>query len=552
MNTIMSLEMLMNQSADALNRERPIRRLTRMWLLLLLCVVAACGQTKDDVVPTSTTDKPESMAFNDPGSTYLGQMAATIAAKHDGNSGFLLLDRGRDALSWRLILADAAEKSIDAMYFLWKNDACGKVLMQRLSAAADRGVRVRVLIDDSMTESDPQYLALFGAHPNIELRLYKPFGPKHKSIMRWIDYAADMKVIDRRMHNKLYLVDGSVEIIGGRNMGNEYFEYPGDFVFRSRDLLAIGPVVGTSGRAFDMYWNSDWTVPIEDVVSHVPSAEEVVANRDALDDVAAHPAGYPAGFFDDPKQIDSEIAGLEKHLLWGKGTLLVDDVPNKDGAPQTMAELDRTGVKIGEAAAKATEEALIQSAYLILEDGGAIGLETLIQQGVKVKLATNSMAANNHLSSFVSYRKQRKAMLEGGAEIYEMRPDARSERAQFTADELAEDKTFFGLHAKTMVFDRKVVFVGSFNLDPRSVDLNTEMGLLVDSEDLGRAVAQSIENDIAPGNSWRVILKEDGTVAWVTVEDGVVTEEFDTEPMTTAVTRAEADALAIVPDSKEM
>ena len=548
----MNPDVEINRPAAEATREIVIRGLTRMCLLVLMCVAAACGQAKNDVIPTSTTDKSESVAFNDPGSTYLGQTAAAIAAGHDGDSGFLLLDRGRDALSWRLILADAAEKSIDAMYFLWKNDAAGKVLMQRLSAAADRGVRVRVLIDDSMTESDPQYLALFGAHPNIELRLYKPFGPKHKSIVRWIDYAAHMKVIDRRMHNKLYLIDGSVEIIGGRNMGNEYFEYPGDFVFRSRDLLALGPVVETSGNAFDMYWNSDWTVPIEDVVSHVPTTDEFVANKAALDEFAAHPESYPAGFYDDPKQIDSEMAELDQHLLWGKGTLLIDDVPDKDGAPQTMAELDRTGVKIGEAAAKATDEALIQSAYLILEDGGAMGLETLIQQGVKVKLATNSMAANNHLSSFVSYRKQRKTMLEGGAEVYEMRPDAKSERAQFTAEELAQNKTFFGLHAKTMVFDRKTVFVGSFNLDPRSVDLNTEMGLLVESEDLGRAVAESIENDIAAGNSWRVILKEDGSVAWVTVENGVVTEEFDTEPMTSAVTRAEADALAIVPDSKEM
>lgn len=540
------------QPAAKATQTTVIRGLSRMCLLVLMCVAAACGQAKNEVISTSTTNKSESVAFNDPESTYLGQKAAAIAAGHDGDSGFLLLDRGRDALSWRLILADAAEKSIDTMYFLWKNDASGKVLMQRLSAAADRGVRVRVLIDDSMTESDPQYLALFGAHPNIELRLYKPFGPKRKSLVRWIDYAAHLKVIDRRMHNKLYLIDGSVEIIGGRNMGNEYFEYPGDFVFRSRDLLALGPVVETSGNAFDMYWNSDWTVPIEDVVSHVPSADEFVANKAALDEFAAHPESYPTGFYDDPKQIDSEMAGLEQHLLWGKGTLLIDDVPDKDGAPQTKAELDRTGVKIGEAAAEATDEALIQSAYLILEDGGAVGLETLIQQGVSVKLATNSMAANNHLSAFVSYRKQRKKMLEGGAEIYEMRPDAKSERAQFTADELAQNKTFFGLHAKTMVFDRKVVFVGSFNLDPRSVDLNTEMGLLVESEDLGRAVAESIENDIAAGNSWRVILKEDGSVVWVTLEDGVVTEEFDTEPMTSAVTRAEADALAVVPDSKEM
>ena len=311
-------------------------------------------------------------------------------------------------------------------------------------------------------------------------------------------------------------------------------------------------MVGTSGEAFDLYWNSDWTVPINDVVSHVPTAAEATADKNALDLFAADPANYPSGFFDDPRKIDAEMAGLANALLWGKGKLLIDAVPDKGGKPQTQKELDRTGASIGHAAAQATEEVLIQSAYLILENDGAVGIETLIQQGVRVKLATNSMAADNHLSAFVTYRKQRKRMLEGGAEVYEMRPDALTEREQFTAEELAQHRTSFGLHAKTMVFDRKVVFVGSFNLDPRSVDLNTEMGLMVESEALAGAVADSIENDIGAGNSWRVILTDDGKVAWVTMEAGAATEQFDTEPMTSAARRAEANALSIVPDSKEM
>ena len=504
------------------------------------------------MVHPSTTHANEVHAFDAPETTRLGRMAASIAAPHPGESGFLVLDRGRDALSWRLALADAAEKSIDAMYFLWKNDAVGKILIQRLLAAADRGVRVRVLIDDSMTEADPRYLALFGAHPNVHVRLYKPFGLKRKSLVRWVDYVADMKVTNRRMHNKLYLVDAAVEIVGGRNIANEYFEFPGPFVFRSRDLLALGPVVGTSGGAFDAYWNSDWAVPIEDVVAHVPDAAQAAAYAADLDAFAADPSNFPRGFLDRQRQIDADMAALEESLLWGRGKLLIDEVPDRNGKPQPRDAYDRTGVSIGHAAEKATSEALIQSAYLILEEGGAEVIKSLIGRGVTVKLATNSMAANNHLPAFVSYRKQRARMLAAGAEVYEYRPDAASERAQFTAEELAEHKTKFGLHAKTMVFDRKVVFVGSFNLDPRSVDLNTEMGLLVESEALGEAVARSIENDIAAGNSWRVILDKDGKPAWVTVEDGVVTEEYHTEPMTTAARRAEADALALVPDDKEM
>ena len=176
--------------------------------------------------------------------------------------------RGRDAMALlnRMVTRDVSKCRVgQVIYTAWCDDA-GKIMMQRLLDAAERDVRVRVLIDDSMTESDPEYLALLGAHQNVEVRLYKPFGPKHKSlVLRWIDYVADLRVLNRRMHNKLFVVDGSVAIVGGRNIGNEYFEYPGPFVFRSRDLLALGPVVDSAAGAFDRYWNSDWTVPIENL-----------------------------------------------------------------------------------------------------------------------------------------------------------------------------------------------------------------------------------------------------------------------------------------------
>ena len=525
-----------------------IRLPGKLLLILLLGITGGCS-----TIASHTMDKTVSTTFNEPETTYLGKTAADFTASHGDESGLYLMDRGRDALSWRLILADAAEKSIDAQYFLWKNDEAGKVMMHRLLSAADRGVRVRVLIDDSMTDSDPEYLALFGAHPNIELRLYKPFGPKHKStVMRWVDYVADLRVLNRRMHNKLYMVDGSVAIVGGRNIGNEYFEYPGPFVNRSRDLLALGPVVKTAGEAFDLYWNSDWTVPIEQVVTPLPAQDQVWAMREPLDKFAEDSSSYPPGFYDDPKKINTEMTGLEKALLWGKATLLVDAVPELDGKSQTHAELDRTGVTLGRLADESSKEMHIQSAYLILLEGGFEVLDSARQRGVKVKLATNSMASNNHLSAFVGYRKQRNKLLKTGAELYEMRPDAESERAIFTEAQLNEHNTLFGLHAKTMVFDGKHTFVGSFNLDPRSVNLNTEMGLLVESESLAKAVAESIENDIAAGNSWQVILKNDGSIEWITVVQGVVTSELEKEPMTSAGRRIEADLLTVVPDDSQL
>jgi phosphatidylserine/phosphatidylglycerophosphate/cardiolipin synthase-like enzyme len=202
-------------------------------------------------------------------------------------------------------------------------------------------------------------------------------------------------------------------------------------------------------------------------------------------------------------------------------------------------------------AGEARRQVHIQSAYLILLDAGFEGVTDMVSRGVDVILATNSMASNNHLTAYEGYRKQRKRLLETGAELYEMRPDAREERALFTEKELADNAMEFGLHAKTMVFDRRITFVGSFNLDPRSVNLNTEMGLLVESEALGEQVAASIERDVSGENSWRLRLT-DGKLQWLTVENGRITDQTETEPATTRVRRAEAWLMQVVPDDAQL
>jgi phosphatidylserine/phosphatidylglycerophosphate/cardiolipin synthase-like enzyme len=246
------------------------------------------------------------------------------------------------------------------------------------------------------------------------------------------------------------------------------------------------------------------------------------------------------------------MAKLGKKLLWGAARLLVDAVPEKNGKPQTHDDLDKTGVTLARITSESSDEVLIQSAYLVLLDGGFQIFDAMTDKGVTIKLATNSMASNNHLTAFVGYAKQRQRLLETGAKLYEMRPDAKSERALFTTAQLEAHGTLFGLHAKTVVFDRKVTFVGSFNLDPRSVNLNTEMGWLIKSEALANAVADSIENDIAVGNSWQVVLKGNGKFEWISVENGVVRAETDEEPMTSTARRAEAKVLSIVPDDAQL
>jgi putative cardiolipin synthase len=527
--------------------KRNTKPLTLVLVALVLTVIGCAS------VPVSTTHKVESFAVKNLGETPLGRLANDLSSdRPNSESGFLLLDRGRNALAWRLFMADYAVRTIDAQYFLWKNDRLGRVFIQHLMDAAERGVRVRVIVDDSMTESDPLYLAKFGAHPNVELRLYKPFGPPHKSyVFRWLDFAADFKLLNRRMHNKLYIADGSFIISGGRNIGEDYFEYLAPDVFRSRDLMGVGPLADEANDAFDMYWNSEWTVPVELTVDHIPTVEEAEAFKNTLDTAGEDVNDYPPGYLH-VDSIEQARARLEPELMWGNSKLLLDTVPGADGEPEAPKEATNTvGLALQAVADQAIESVIAESAYLILTDSSMAHIQTLKERGLKVQVLTNSLAANNHTSAFVGYRKQRKQQIAAVTELYEYRPDAVTQTELYRR--LAPDQPVphFGLHAKTAVYDRKIVFVGSFNFDPRSENLNTEIGFLIESEDLANAVADSILEDMGPGNAWLVRLNNDGDTEWVTVQNGEETIEPDSEPLSSKGRKLEADlAEPFTPESQ--
>jgi putative cardiolipin synthase len=514
----------------------------------LMLIVSGCTS-----VPSSTTHKVESIAVKDLGDTPLGRLAADLSAgRQESEAGFLLLDRGRDALAWRLFMADNAVRTIDAQYFLWKNDRLGRTFIQRLMDAAERGVRVRVIVDDSMTESDPMYLAKFGAHPNVELRLYKPFGPSHKSyVFHWVDFLADFRLLNRRMHNKLFIADNSFIISGGRNIGEDYFEYLAPDIFRSRDLMGVGPLANSASDAFDMFWNSQWTVPVELAVDHVPSVEEAEAFRRLLDTAGEDADSYPPGY-SDIGDINRARAQLEPELMWGSAKLILDTVPGDDGEPRSPANATNTvGLALQAVANRSTKSLIAESAYLILTDSSMAHFRSLKERGLKVQVLTNSLAANNHTTAFVGYRKQRDEQIATVSELYEYRPDATAQTELY--HRLAPDQVVphFGLHAKTAVYDRKTVFVGSFNLDPRSENLNTEIGFLVESEELANAVADSILNDMGPGNAWLVRLNDAGDTEWVTVRNGEETIEPKSEPLSSSTRKLEADlAQPFTPESE--
>ena len=516
--------------------------------VLLALIATACSS-----VPSATSDKETSYAEKDLGGTPLGQLAQQLAAdRDDSESGFLLLDRGHNAIAWRLFMADNAVRTIDAQYFLWKNDRLGRLFIQRLMDAADRGVRVRVIIDDSMTESDPLYLARFGGHPNIDVRIYKPFGPEHKSyVFRWLDFSADFKLMNRRMHNKLYIADDSFMISGGRNIGEDYFEYLAPDVFRSRDLMGVGPIADAGSDAFDMFWNSEWTVPIAMIVDPVPTEDEARAFKQTLDTAGEDKANYPPGY-SEVGAIDQASARLEAELMWGPSRLLYDTVPGTDGEPADPKEATNfVGEELRKVSDQASDELIGESAYLIMTDATMDHLKKLKARGIRTRVLTNSLAANNHTTAFVGYRKQRKEQIRNLSELYEYRPDAVSQTELFRELAPGQPVPHLGLHAKTSVYDRKVVFVGSFNLDPRSENLNTEIGILVESPELGQEVASSILNDMGPGNAWLVRINKDGKTEWVTIANGKETIEPHTEPLSSTGRKIKADlAEPFTPESQ--
>ena len=316
--------------------------------------------------------------------------------------------------------------------------------------------------------------------------------------------------------------------------------------------MGVGPLAHEAGDAFDMFWNSEWTVPVELTVDHVPSVEEAEAFRKILDTAGEDSDNYPPGY-SDVGSIEQVRTRLGPELMWGPSRILLDTVPGEGGEPKSPQNATNTvGLALQAVADETTESLIAESAYLIFTDSSMAHLRSLKERGLKVQVLTNSLAANNHTTAFVGYRKQREEQIATVTELYEYRPDAVTQTKLYQRLAPGQPVPHFGLHAKTAVYDRKTVFVGSFNLDPRSENLNTEIGFLVESVELSNAVADSILNDMGPGNAWLVRLNDAGDTEWVTVRNGEETIEPNSEPLTSNSRKLEADLVQPLTPASEM
>jgi len=482
-------------------------------LTLSLGLLSGCAtnEINREAIPTST-------AIANPESTFLGRVFGPEADAHPGQSGFYLLDKGENALIWRAALADAAISTLDAQYFIWSDDNVGTLAAERLLQAAERGIRVRVLLDDFMLNTDPAYLAHLHAHPLIEIRIYNPLGADYgKDEKRQYSLLHDLRRLNRRMHNKVFVADGSVAIVGGRNIADEYFDMDDKFNFRDRDVLAAGPIVPEISASFDAYWNSEWSVPIDRLLDTGSTLEARQAYYNELHRYAAHPENFPMRFYGAVNEVRDQLLALSDRLIWGK-SIVIYDIPGKNDDPKRLDAFGKSGRALTQVALQSRHEIIAETPYLLFMPGTFEVVEKLRQRGVRVRFLTNSLSSTDAIPVFAAYMKQRLEMLRLGLEIHEMKADPAFQEKLLERYALLKEKPPVALHAKTAVFDRQIAFIGSFNLDPRSTHLNTEIGLLIYSREFAEQLVEVMEKDFLPSNSYRVRLNSE--LEWTAEESG--------------------------------
>jgi cardiolipin synthase C len=430
---------------------------------------------------------------------------------------FLPLNSGDDALAWRLRAIRSAQASIDLQTFLWLPDRVGRVMMDELRAAADRGVRVRILLDDSFTMHEGLALRSLDAHPSIALRIYNPFRHRPDNVvLRQLFNAGEFSRVNHRMHNKLLVVDGRAAIVGGRNLADEYFGLHAGFNFRDMEVLGFGEHVRAAAGEFDRYWNSRWAFPLDEALRVAAAAvrgdEAAGAIRAAAAPAAPALAAAPAGVAAEPPDVRAAAwRDAARNAPGGQATMYFDEPATDDPADRREAPV-QLAQRLLELLDRARSEIWLVSAYLVPTPELEAALTRAERRGVAVRILTNSLKSNNHLAAYSAYRKHLQSLVEHGADVHEVRIDA-ADRGRYMLEPLSGKR--LGLHAKLVLVDRDVTFVGSANLDPRSLRLNTEMGLVIEGAELNARLRRELADDFLPANAWRLSLGRDGRLAWV-------------------------------------
>ncbi len=463
-------------------------------LLLILCIGIGVSMIGCRLEPPQGRTQSVHLSPADTERTTLGKMAAQEQAKHPQLSGLYLLADPREAFAARVKLAKQAEKTLDVQYYIWRDDTTGSLLLETLYEAAERGVRVRLLLDDHGTSGLDEALSALDAHPNIEVRLFNPFVFRP---FKLFGFVTEFDRANRRMHNKSFTADNAATIVGGRNVGDEYFGATNGVLFADLDALAVGDVVPKVSQSFDDYWQSGSAYALSDVVPPITAEQQqkwsqhtsIVKRSAAASDYVQAIANM-----DFVRQFVEGALSLQ----WAPTRFIVDS-PSKGLAKAKHQELLIS--HLDEVLGKPKHSLDLVSPYFVPTKTGTDYFIRLQQQGVKVRILTNSLAATDVVAVHSGYARYRQRLVEAGVELYELKPTSTS----------SDDKKFVGLmgssgsslHAKTFGTDQNHIFIGSFNFDPRSINLNTELGIVVENPQYSRDMDQ-VFSELLPQRSWRV------------------------------------------------
>lgn len=503
-------------------------------LIVLLCwcaCVAGCA-----LAPVENRTLSTALGNAQSQTTWLGKTITSQTAQHPGKSGIDLLQNPYDAFAARILLAQTAERTLDVQYYIWHDDLAGTLLLEALRAAAERGVRVRLLLDDNGTTGLDRELAALDAHPNIEVRLFNPFVPRHP---KWLGYLTEFPRANRRMHNKSFTADNQATIIGGRNVGDEYFGAAEGVLFADLDVFAVGPVVSAVSSDFDRYWASGSAYPVSQILPRV--------DPDGLAQLAAKASQVTH----DPRTATYLEAIRRTHFVrklsdgslnfeWAEAHMVSDD-PGK-GLGQAGKEGLLTS-QLEEIIGVPRENVDLVSSYFVPTLAGVDAFVEMAERGVRIRILTNSLDAIDVPIVYAGYAKRRKNLLNADIVLYEMRRLSPSLRRGRRAGLFGSSSS--SLHAKTFAVDGERVFIGSFNFDPRSANLNTESGLVIDSPRLARQIAAAFDEAI-PVNAYEVHLGKDGQLHWLE-RQGSTQVRHDTEPGADFLKRSGVFLLSLLP-----
>jgi putative cardiolipin synthase len=474
-------------------------------LFFILLLVSCKNETAKNV----NNDFCSNIHRND--SVTLSNKLEVFNNQMESQTGVYVLEDGSGSMVARAWLTEYAEKTIDIQYFIFSTDNVGLIACDYLIRAADRGVKVRIIVDDIMVDADAEDILMFNSHENISVKIYNPGVNLGKNIFQKIGkFTSDFKSANQRMHNKTFIVDGKVVITGGRNIADEYFDYDHEYNFRDRDVLLLGKASKMVNQSFDDFWNSSLSQNVSDVIQTTSQNLSSINRFDNLHEYACNPDNFWPQVRDRIEALPDTFKSIVESgkLVWLNEVRFVSDKPGKNDDENGLGGGGISTSALVDLIKNAKTTIDIQTPYLITTDYSQSLFKEAVDRGVKIRILTNSLASTDNIEAFSGYQSERQNLLKTGVRIFEFRPDAAIRKKIMTGElqSVIIKEPIFGLHAKTMVIDNEITVIGTFNLDPRSANLNTECIAIINSLEIAKSVLAGINEEFKPENSWETTL----------------------------------------------